>query len=382
MNQHLKYVPVFRCRQQEAIVLKTFDFRPGIYPCVEIIKEFFVNPRETDPNKKTTNKRKPTKTFETEYLPIIGSIKAEKVFIDMPVHIKMGKKTPDETIDFLSRLSAGHQVKSKYFKKLLPFAPRIIPVISSYADISRERGTIDSQEKELRPDFNNLAFRCFSLTALRDLIEIQKVIQKDDYIFMDWEEEDLDLTDLSQLEIIKELKKMPCTIIVHRNSFPLDLANARLQHGEMIRTIDNSLFDNFKEFGGNCFSDFVGIKKDLAEGGKISPGFIYHDAVENSFYGFRYKNGGHKKDEIPPDLVEFETTIIPAVISCEASNRMHQDPLDYLGANNNGWKTIKNIELGEGKGGESGKNAAKFKKISMEHYLHCIKIKILSGYFD
>ncbi len=382
MSHQLIYAPVFRCRQQEIAVLKSYDFRPGMYPCVEIIKEL---PRKPPVPKEGANpppKNKKPKTFETEYLAIVGNIKADKIFVDIPVHIKPGKKMSDEIIEFLSRMSASHKVRSKYIKKLFPFSQKIIPVISSYAGITVERGSIDAQEKELRKDFKHLAFRCFTLTALRDLLEIKKVIQKEDYLLMDWEEVDLDLTDLDQIEIINELKKLPCSVIAHRNPFPLNMTNSGLKHGEIIPTIDNGLFDNFKDFGGSCFSDFVGIKKDFGDGGITSPGFIYHDAVENSFYGFRYKNGGHKKDEIPPDISEFETTIIPSVIACEASERMHQHDLDYLGEDNKGWKTIKNIELGESSGGESGKNAAKFKRISMEHYLHCIKTKILSGYFD
>ncbi len=156
-----------------------------------------------------------------------------------------------------------------------------------------------------------------------------------------------------------------------------------LNHGSRIDTIDNSLLYIFKEFAGHCFSDYVGIKKDnITSGGVISPGFLFYDAVTNNFFGFRYKNGGHKKGEAKPELIEFETTIVPAVIASKPSERMKSDPLDYLGVGNKGWGIITNIELGENNGGESGKSAAKFKRISMEHYLHCMKVKISNGDFD
>ena len=80
-------------------------------------------------------------------------------------------------------------------------------------------------------------------------------------------------------------------------------------------------------------------------------------------------------------MSEFERTIIPAVIKSEAANRMQKHSLDYLGSDNEGWRIIKNIERGVLLG-ESGKSAAKFKRISMEHYLHCIKSKISNGDFD
>ena len=85
---------------------------------------------------------------------------------------------------------------------------------------------------------------------------------------------------------------------------------------------------------------------------------------------------------IQPDLIEFETTIVPAVIASKSSERMQSDSLDYLGAGNKGWEIITNIKRGEYNGGESGKSAAKFKRISMEHYLHCMKVKISNGDFD
>ena len=39
MTNSLKYMPTFRARQQEIIVLKSFDFTPNMYPLIEIIKE-------------------------------------------------------------------------------------------------------------------------------------------------------------------------------------------------------------------------------------------------------------------------------------------------------------------------------------------------------
>ncbi|GAH21969.1 unnamed protein product, partial [marine sediment metagenome] len=79
--------------------------------------------------------------------------------------------------------------------------------------------------------------------------------------------------------------------------------NIGLNHGQVVGTVDNSLLNKYAEFAGSCFSDYVGIKKDsVTDGGTISPGFIYYDAVENEFYGYRYRNGFR-------NLAEFETTI-------------------------------------------------------------------------
>jgi hypothetical protein len=141
----------------------------------------------------------------------------------------------------------------------------------------------------------------------------------------------------------------------------------------MIESIDNSLIYDYKKFGADCFSDYVAIKKDylFSDGGMSSPGFVFYDATINNFFGFRYKNGGHKKNETKPNPEEFETRIVPAVLSSKSANDMMVHKLGYL-KNNWGWKTLNRIYNGE----ESGKTAVKFKRITMEHYLRCIKLKI------
>ena len=380
MSKLLKYMPVLRVRQEEIKVLKSFDFGKRIYPCLEIIKEL---DRESN-NGKTKNSTKPKvqKTFEDVYLPLINNINAEQVFVDLPVHLQPIRGMKKPTILFLRRVVANREVRTEYLKKLIPLATKVIPVISTYSEMTGERASITLQENDLRPYFKKIAFRTFINTFPRDINQIRKLIQKDDYIIMDWEDLELDMSDGDQQDIVDELKKLDCNIIVHRNPFPKGITNAGLEHGVIVDTIDNSLINIYEGFSGSIFSDYVGIKKDdIGDGGTISPGFFYYDAIKNVFYGYRYKYGSHKKGQPKPRIEEYETTIIPAVINSDATRRMRTHPLDFLGADNNGWRIIKNIELGL-PDGESGKNAAKFKRISMEHYLYCLRTRISNGDFD
>ncbi len=382
MNEQLKYVPIFRGRQQELIVLKSFDFGENIYPCVEIIKELDRVAPKPRANAKRHAMPKKAKIFEDVYLPLIRNIKAKKVFVDLPVQLKADRGMKRETFLFLRTVVTKRDQRTEYMKKFAPLAAKVIPVISTYSQLTGERGSITIQVNEIRPDFNTLAFRTFPETFARDIVQIQAVIKSTDYLIMDWGDMELDLEDEDQLDIIEDLKKLKCTVITHRNPFHKDITNVSLEHGEIVEKIDNSLLDKYDDFAGSCFSDYVGIKKDnIGEGGITSPGFVYYDAVKNHFYGFRFKYGSHKKGGQLPELAEFETTIVPAVIACEATKRMHRHTLDFLGPANVGWKIIKNIELGEPLG-ESGKSAAKFKRIGMEHYLHCLKTRIVNGDFD
>jgi hypothetical protein len=355
MSPSLKYVPIFRGRQEELKVLKSFNFGERIFPCLEIIK----------------GPVKP-KTFEDTYLPVIGWAKARRVFVDLPVHLKILDEMKPDTLTFLTAIT-DMKIRTAYLKTLKLLPNKVIPVISTYVHIKGAPGSITAQATALRKIFPVLAFRTFMNTFNRDLPQIQAEVTPQDFIMMDWEESELDDQDGDQMDIVASLARLNCTVIVHRNPFPPSLTNSGLHHGTVIHDIDNCLLNKYSDFGGSCFSDYAGIKKDsVVEGGTISPGFIYYDAIDNEFCGFRYKNGGHKKDQVKPQIQEFETTIVPAVISSDASRRMMASPLKYLSNENSGWQTLKNIE----KHLESGLNQAKFKRISMGHYLHCIKTRI------
>jgi hypothetical protein len=116
----------------------------------------------------------------------------------------------------------------------------------------------------------------------------------------------------------------------------------------------------------NAFGDYAGIKKDdLNAGGTISPGFIFYDPVDNLYYGYK----GEFKD-----LIEFENTIVPAVLGSEVIRQMNVENAAFL-TGNEGYYTLQAISRGE----ESGKSQAKFKRIAMEHYLHAIKVRIEAG---
>ncbi len=377
-------MPIFRVRPQETKVLKSFDFGDRIYPCLEIVKELDrVNSKKKKDTQISLFGSRKEKSFEDVYIPIIKSIKANKVFIDLPVHLPQSRNTKPPTLLFLRTVVTNREKRTEYLKKLKPIASKVIPVISSYLQINGEGNSISLQEKEIRNDFKTLAFRTFIETFYQDIQQIKKSVKPNDYIIMDFENNELDETDGDIQDIVEEFKNLNCNIVIHYNQIPEDLTMTGLNHGHMIDTIDNSLPYIFKKFAGHCFSDYVGIKKDnITSGGVISPGFLFYDAVTNNFFGFRYKNGGHKKGETKPDLIEFETTIVPAVIASKSSERMQLDSLDYLGSGNKGWEIITNIALGINNGGESGKSPAKFKRISMEHYLYCMKVKIYNGDFE
>jgi hypothetical protein len=361
-------MPIFRGRQEEVKVLKSFDFGSHIYPCLEIIKEI-------DRVQGKTAKKK--KTFESVYIPLINSINSVKVFVDLPVHLQRLRAMQKPVLNFLTKVIINREVRTNYLKKLVPLSDKIIPVISTFSQVTGEKASIKIQEEELRTDFSTLAFRTFFNTFHNDYEQIREVAKANDYIIMDCESMEIDLDDGDILDIIDLLRSINCSVILHRDQVPVSLKLSRLTNDKKIDIINNELLEKFDSvIPGSSFSDYVGIKKDgITTGGIISPGFIYYDAVLNTFYGYRFKHGSHEKGKAKPLLEEFEKTIVPSVINSNATKRMTADINDYLGSENVGWRILKNIELGI----EPGKSAPKFKRISMEHYLHCVKKKIITG---
>lgn len=373
-------MPVFRARQQEIAVLKSFDFGENIFPCIEIVKEL---DRKSPPPraKKGKSVKSPiVKSFEKVYLPLIQEIKAKRVFVDLPNHLDTVRGMNPDVILFLKTVVYLRKERTEYMKKLSSLANKVIPVLSTYSQITNEIGSITKQADDLRPLFKVLAFRTFPKTFSLDMPQIEKLVRRNDYVIIDFGNREVDMDDPDLQEIGEALRRIDCNIVIHRNAFPMDITLSKLSHNEVVDIIDNSILTKYRDFSGNCFSDFVGIKKDnkMGTGGISSPGFIFYDAVTNDFYGYRYKYGSHVKGETPPHPSEFETTIVPAVLSSEAAKRMKKNRLDFLGIENAGWKTILNIS----NKGESGQAPAKFKKIGMEHYLHCLKLKIANGDFS
>ncbi|WP_282161064.1 beta family protein [Ulvibacterium marinum] len=374
MDTSLKYVPVFRSKQQEINVLKTFKFDNQVYPCLEIIKELDRVPRRSNSDKQVLLfGKKESKTFESCYSSLIKSINAKKVFIDLPTHLRQSRNMKSESLKFLRTVITKRKQRTAYLMKLKHLSDKVIPVISTYQQISGEVDSIYLQAEELKNYFPSLAYRIMIPTYEQDIQEVKKCVRESDYIFIDYENDDIDENDWEALEIKKAIEEINAHKIIHRYQIPDSITMTGLEHNERIESIDNSLPFIHKKLGGNSFSDYVGIKKDnITDGGVQSPGFIFYDAVQNSFFGYRYRYGGHKKGETKPNLSEFETTIVPAVLHSKSVSRMKIANQNYLDKKNWGWNTLNRIESGK----ENGKNAAKFKRISMEHYLHCIQQKL------
>ncbi|HAL82481.1 MAG TPA: hypothetical protein DCO83_09795 [Mucilaginibacter sp.] len=369
MDNPFIYMPVFRIRQEEIKVLTSFSFSEQMIPCVEIVKGVL---RKPVVSKKKGAVSKPEKSFEEISLPILSAINSKYLFVDLPVHFEQKKKTAKYVLKFLRSVADKRPVRTEYIMKLAPLAHRVIPVISTYYKRTGEGFSIVKQEQDLRATFPKLAFRVLLSNFESDLQQIFKAAQPQDYLIVDLQETVADAASPEIKEMSDAIKAFTnCSIILLGNVVNKDITNVGLKHGELIDEIDTSLMSGFKALGGDGYGDYAGIKKDdITGGGTISPGFIYFDPVDNSHYGFKGSN-----DKL---LSDFITIIVPSVLNSVATQRMQQSGRNYLDGNNKGWVMLTKINQGT----EPGKNQAKFKRISMEHYIHCMRTKIDAGDFN
>ncbi len=181
---------------------------------------------------------------------------------------------------------------------------------------------------------------------------------------------DLETANITNPVVIKHKKSLDLLYkdkfqVVLRSAINNDIQNVGLDHEEVIVQADNSLKDLFRlpQYHFNAFGDYAGVKRDeLNSGGGISPGLMFFNPEENLYYGFR----GPTKE-----LEEFERTIIPAVLEMGFVKNWVNTGSPFI-QNNPGYDRLLNIRDGK----EPSKSQAKYKWISIMHYLHCIKTMI------
>lgn len=349
-----KYSPILRARQQEILVLQQFDFGDQMLPLIEIIKE-----KDRKDNKDDG---------DVIYTELVNNIKATKVMVDLPIYLEPTVSTAEEVKKFFFSTISVLTNRIQYYKSFTELVPKFIPVISILQPYSDEADTLIKQFQELKDLFPIIGIRIYFNTFDRALVEMKKAgIRAGDILIYD-----LDTVNITSPIIKKHKGELDnafadCFKIVVRSAINTDIQNVKLQHEQIIGEADNSLKEYFNTMlHFPAFGDYAGVKKDdITSGGTISPGFIFYNPDDNLYYGFK----GHTKQ-----LSEFETTIVPAVLNAAFVKEWVTADSNLI-KGNAGYDRLLKINSKA----ETGKNQAKFKWISMMHYLHCIKSLLDAG---
>jgi len=152
------------------------DFGNEIYPYVEIFKEFERLPPK--PKSGKPKKVREPKHFDEIYLPTLKSIKCDKVFVDLPVHLNQSRKMKKEVLEFLRGVVANRKTSTNYILSLKSLRDKIIPVISTYSQLTGEPNSIKLQEADLREVYPVLAFRTSESTFSNDMRQDRLMIMR------------------------------------------------------------------------------------------------------------------------------------------------------------------------------------------------------------
>lgn len=352
MKASFIYMPVLRVRTHELELLKSFDFGPGICPCIEIIKE---------------KGRQKTMSFFQFYSCVILAIKSDKVFVDIPFQLKLAKKTKVDVINFLTAMRSVEKRNKALLE--LSLADKMIPVISSYHNVTGVPGTIKKQVDQLRPTFRRLAFRISAKDPQfeSELDQVEPFLTSSDHLLVDFDYDAVDTTNSYTSEIKKRLSEITvCPIVIIKNAIDNDIKYRELTNDEEVVGTQNNLLKHYKSLHASAFGDYAGIKKDLMLDGTPDPtktifGSIFFDPTMNAYYGYKGNEPGYN---------ELRETVIPAIKGSAAIGRMTAVNEGFLSPKNVGWNMLHSPTTA---------TPGDLKRVAMEHYVHSIKVMIDNG---
>jgi len=343
---HFKYVPVLRYRSQERKALNNNSISNKILPLIEVVSE--------KPTKKSRN---------TSLDKLIQDINKSniKVMLDFPMYLKLKKNTDKNVIDFIQPILVDQQKRIDLLTStnLVKNKNQIIPVVTYNPNIPFLKNYLSKQETNLRPIYNQIAFRIYPQHFIMAFNEIKDLVKTDDIILLDLDElSHKDENNKQLYKIINMLcKSVRCHSVIIRSAIPKKLSNVQLKTHAIVAEADNSLLRDYKKLGFSAFGDYCGVKKDeLKTGGIISPGYLMYSWLENSYYGFK---------GIVKDASSFENILVPSIISSKAWNSfsvIHQ-------TNCTGCNTISNIS----KKLKKGKSQPEWKGFACAHYLYTME---------
>lgn len=335
------YIPVLKNGSVEFNVLKQLYEIPipkQIIPMVEVIQE-----------KVKTNL---DKNFVDELSSIFRKHSEHSFLVDL-VKTNVPHSTTPAVRDLLTKVN---RKRDFYIHMLQRFhnIKNAIPVIS-YNHNSYNIKTIIQDENILRRTFQILAFRITSQTFSSVFTDIKNLLRANDLFILDIGSDNHFNPAFKKIYInIKTLKDQVRFKSIILNSTK-EKEVTKIGDGEPIFSIDNSLKDAYKTHYFDGFGDYACVTNQLPSiGGTISPAGIYYSRSHNYFVGFRRNK----------DLSEFEVHIAPAIKASEYWK-------EYSEAHHKtcpGCKVINRIANGE----EIGKSQAKWKEITMGHYIYTL----------
>jgi len=346
------YVPILKNRSVEVSVLEDLLKIPlseHTTPLVEIIQE-------------RVRSNSPSPFVEQLAKLLSQNPDRSQLFVDVP-RLSAPSGIPSPVREFLIRANRDH---SFWLSMLLSLAglPGVVPVVS-YNPLLVPGTELLDHISLLRRQFETLAFRLTAGT-FPDVFPLiaRDCIKEQDFVMLDIGSAGHTNPVLkSMYEAVRQQKgHIGYTSVIVHSPRRRELTNKSLEDGKPIVEIDNSLRDFFRVHHFDGFGDYAGITSDLpTTGGSISPAGVYYSFADNVFVGFRR----HLR------LSEFEEYIAPAIVASPYWQQYSPEHHERCP----GCREILKISAGK----QKGSSQAKWKGITMAHYIYAIDESMASG---
>lgn len=336
-----KYVPIIRNRSAERTSIIKQSYSNKILPLLEMVVD------------KPTFKSK--YNYFDDHTKFFDDIKS-KILVDIPMNIEMSLKTIKNIRTFLKPIYDNPSTRVDYLKKLSSNASKFIPVISYNPNKEYNNGFLRNQEKILRSDFKNLAFRLFSKHSINAANEIIPLLKDDDIILIDIEKpyskNDKKLIELyKSINNLKTTKKIK-TVIIH-TAIPKTFKKSSMVNQSILNEISTDLLKDFKTLNFDAFGDYCGIKNLPLENTKaVYPSYIHYNGQKNVYVGFK---GNFNKP------ITFTTKVLPIYTTSSCWNSISSDHIDKCC----GCKKILAMQSGKSK----INSARTWKSITISHHI-------------
>lgn len=338
------YMPIVKNRLIEMNVLREIYKIPlssETIPMIEIIQEHA--------------RSNSAKTFIDDLEEILKQT-SSFVLVDI-LKTNIPKSTTETVREFLTKVNRKPGFALDLMLQLKKIH-NIVPVVSYHPE-NIDAAAIKAEVEILRANYSKLALRIKSVTYYAVFPIFSSLVESGDLIILDIDNASHTNPALKVMyKAIREIKnKIGVTTFIVNSTKSETITNKQLEDKQPILEIDNSLKEvyNASSYGFNGFGDYACVANTLpTSGGSISPAGIYYSRENNFFVGFKARK---------QDLSEF-VYIASSIVDSEYWK-------EYLEEHHKTCPGCKMI-YGISEGSENGKNQAKWKGITMSHYIYTI----------
>lgn len=350
------YVPKLYNLEAEYKALNNQNFSNDVYPLLFIVMA----------QKKSNSPISILDDFEN----LIHRKSKNTFFVSIPQNLPLATKTLKSTVNrFYSDQKTNPTAYLNLMKRFSAFE-NVIPTIEVENKIYSP-GKLTEIKSSITSGTGSYAYYVKSSSLQSVEKEIKNIITNNDFLIYDLDAKDFSKTSVQKelliIEDMKNLKKFKAIVLKQVYSeltFPKYPDGKILPGTDAYDCLDLDFYTDFKKHNFNGFGDCAGIRDiPIYDGGASYPSYLTIELDTFDHHGFK---------GIPMDVRSFEDVLLPKYLASDHWNKILTPSHK---TNCNGCRTINDFSLNRAK----INNAAKWKTITVSHFIESMDYKISKG---